>query len=546
MKSIWIVDDDESIRFVLQKALARDQLPVTSFSCPSQVLAALDKPAQYGQPLVLVSDIRMPDPEGLSGLDLLNRVQERLPALPVIVMTAFSDLDSAVSAFQGGAFEYLPKPFDVPKAVELIRRAAQESQREEFTEEADENVMPQEILGQAPAMQDVFRAIGRLSQSHVTVLVTGASGTGKELVARALHRHSPRAKGPFVAINTAAIPKDLLESELFGHERGSFTGAQAQRRGRFEQAEGGTLFLDEIGDMPFELQTRLLRVLSDGHFYRVGGHSAIKANVRIIAATHQNLEDRVRLGEFREDLFHRLNVIRLRLPALHERREDVPILVRHFLQTSAQQLGVEPKRLSDEAMQRLSAFSFPGNVRQLENICHWLTVMSPSQIVEVKDLPPEVLTESATAGAPAPSAASDAALSFNTAPAALRSSLPPEGTDTTASGSPSVSGGTVIPVSAPVTEPMSLPQGWPTTDGHALMDLTQTLATDWKQGLAHAAQLLLEQGRNDIWEALIGECERTLIRTALHSTHQRRIEAAHRLGIGRNTITRKIQELGLE
>ena len=333
MKSIWIVDDDESIRFVLQKALARDQLPVTSFSCPSQVLAALDKPAQYGQPLVLVSDIRMPDPEGLSGLDLLNRVQERLPALPVIVMTAYTDLDSAVSAFQGGAFEYLPKPFDVAKAVELIRRAVGES-RPVDAAEPDGAGMPQ-MLGQAPAMQEVFRAIGRLSQSQATVLVTGASGTGKELVALALHRHSRRAQGPFVAINTAAVPKDLLESELFGHERGAFTGAQATRRGRFEQAAGGTLFLDEIGDMPLDLQTRLLRVLSDGQYYRVGGHQPLKVDARIIAATHQNLEERVRAGTFREDLFHRLNVIRLRLPPLRERREDIAMLTRFFLQKSA-------------------------------------------------------------------------------------------------------------------------------------------------------------------------------------------------------------------
>lgn len=305
MKSIWIVDDDQSIRFVLERALAREQLPVRSFSQIRDVLAALETDS----PQVLVSDIRMP---GGSGLDLLTQVKARMPGLPVIVMTAFSDLDSAVSAFQGGAFEYLPKPFDIPRAVELVRRAVDESRREAVAEEgADETP---EILGQAPAMQDVFRAIGRLSQSHVTVMITGESGSGKELVARALHKHSPRAAGPFVAINTAAIPKDLLESELFGHERGAFTGAQAMRRGRFEQAEGGTLFLDEIGDMPFDLQTRLLRVLSDGQFYRVGGHQPLRSQVRVIAATHQNLEERVRQGAFREDLFHRLNVIRLRLP----------------------------------------------------------------------------------------------------------------------------------------------------------------------------------------------------------------------------------------
>src|SRR3954469_19467364 len=381
MKPIWIVDDDQSIRFVLEKALAREDLAVRSFTNPRDVLIALED----DEPQVLVSDIRMP---GGSGIELLSKVKERHPGLPVIIMTAYSDLDSAVSAFQGGAFEYLPKPFDVPKAVELIRRALDESMREEVRDERMAQ-MP-EMLGQAPAMQDVFRAIGRLSQSVVTVLITGESGSGKELVANALHKHSPRANGPFVAINTAAIPKDLLESELFGHERGAFTGAQTTRRGRFEQADGGTLFLDEIGDMPFDLQTRLLRVLSDGQFYRVGGHSAVKANVRVIAATHQDLEQRVKEGAFREDLFHRLNVIRLRLPALRERREDIPMLARHFLQQSAKQLGVEPKRISDSAVAKLTTFGFPGNVRQLENICHWLTVMAPAQLIEPEDLPPEV------------------------------------------------------------------------------------------------------------------------------------------------------------
>ena len=361
MKPIWIVDDDQSIRFVLEKALAREELAVRSFTNPRDVLAAMED----DEPQVLVSDIRMP---GGSGIELLAKVKALHPGLPVIIMTAYSDLDSAVSAFQGGAFEYLPKPFDVPKAVELIRRAVEESLREEVRDAA-QSQMP-EMLGQAPAMQDVFRAIGRLSQSVVTVLITGESGTGKELVAQALHKHSPRANGPFVAINTAAIPKDLLESELFGHERGAFTGAQTTRRGRFEQADGGTLFLDEIGDMPFDLQTRLLRVLSDGQFYRVGGHNPMRANVRVIAATHQNLEDRVRQGVFREDLFHRLNVIRLRLPALRERREDVPALARFFLQKSARELGVEAKRITEAALARLMRFDFPGNVRQLENICH--------------------------------------------------------------------------------------------------------------------------------------------------------------------------------
>ena len=346
MKPIWIVDDDQSIRFVLEKALTREEFAVRSFTNSRDVLAALED----DEPQVLVSDIRMP---GGSGIDLLNKIKAKHRELPVIIMTAYSDLDSAVSAFQGGAFDYLPKPFDVPKAVDLIRRAVEESLHD-GANDAPAAQVP-EILGQAPAMQDVFRAIGRLSQSIVTVLITGESGSGKELVANALHKHSPRASGPFVAINTAAIPKDLLESELFGHERGAFTGAQTTRRGRFEQADGGTLFLDEIGDMPFDLQTRLLRVLADGQFYRVGGHNPMKSNVRVIAATHQDLEQRVKAGGFREDLFHRLNVIRLRLPALRERTEDIAPLARFFLQKSARELGVEGKRLTDAAIARLVA-----------------------------------------------------------------------------------------------------------------------------------------------------------------------------------------------
>jgi two-component system, NtrC family, nitrogen regulation response regulator GlnG len=371
MKPIWIVDDDRSIRWVLERALAKASLPCRAFAQAQEVLTALDSET----PQVLVSDIRMP---GISGIGLLQTVKQRYPTLPVIIMTAFSDLDSAVSAFQGGAFEYLPKPFDVDKAVELIRRAVDESLHgaEAVPEDAAGDVP--EILGQAQAMHEVFRAIGRLSQSSVTVLLTGESGTGKEVVARALHRHSTRAERPFIALNTAAIPRDLLESELFGHERGAFTGAQAMRRGRFEQAEGGTLFLDEIGDMPAELQTRLLRVLSDGCFYRVGGHQPLKADVRVIAATHQNLEERVKQGLFREDLYHRLNVIRLRLPPLRERREDIPMLARHFLARSARELGVETKRLSPEASERIAQLPFPGNVRELENLCHWLTVLAPA------------------------------------------------------------------------------------------------------------------------------------------------------------------------
>ncbi|CAD5372831.1 fused DNA-binding response regulator in two-component regulatory system with GlnL: response regulator; sigma54 interaction protein [Rubrivivax sp. A210] len=491
MKPIWVVDDDQSIRFVLEKALAREQFSVRCFASPKEVVKALEDDS----PQVLVSDIRMP---GGSGIDLLAAVKARHPGLPVIIMTAYSDLDSAVSAFQGGAFEYLPKPFDLTKAVELIRRAVDESLREEVADAAQ--AQAPEMLGQAPAMQDVFRAIGRLSQSNVTVMITGESGTGKELVARALHKHSPRGdagnKGPFVAINTAAIPKDLLESELFGHERGAFTGAQATRRGRFEQADGGTLFLDEIGDMPFDLQTRLLRVLSDGQFYRVGGHQPLKANVRVIAATHQNLEERVRQGVFREDLYHRLNVIRLRLPPLRERREDIPMLTRLFLGKSARELGVEAKRITESALARLADFDFPGNVRQLENLCHWLTVMAPAQVVEAKDLPPEMLD---AAPAPAPAATSSDTVE---APA-----------------------GQAQPVAQAVGESVPPP---------------------WLADLKREARRRLDANEPEVWDILSKQFERGLIQTALDLTRGRRIEAAQRLGIGRNTITRKIQELGLE
>jgi two-component system, NtrC family, nitrogen regulation response regulator GlnG len=459
MRPVWVIDDDRSIRWVFEKALAREGIPFKTFAQATEAMEALDA---TGAPQVLVSDIRMP---GTSGLELLQNVKQRFPDLPVIIMTAYSDLESAVAAFQGGAFEYLPKPFDVDQAVELIRRALGESVREGEAEELS-TVTP-DILGKAQSMQEVFRAVGRLSQSSATVLITGESGTGKELVARALHRHSPRADKPFVAINTAAMPKDLLESELFGHERGAFTGAQSLRRGRFEQAEGGTLFLDEIGDMPAELQTRLLRVLSDGTFYRVGGHQSIRANVRVIAATNQDLEARVREGLFREDLYHRLNVIRLRLPSLRERREDIPLLARHFLAKSARELGVEIKRLSDSAMAYLSARDLAGNVRQLENICHWLTVMSPTQLIEIGDFPPELR------GDPEP------------------------------------------------------------TSG------------DWLAALAREADRRLASGEKDIMQSLSKSFEKTLIEKALAHTSGRRIEAAGLLGIGRNTITRKIGELGI-
>ncbi|KMN47480.1 chemotaxis protein CheY [Chromobacterium violaceum] len=462
-KPVWIIDDDKAIRWVLEKALTRAGIGFDSFASADDALNALydDKPQ------AIISDIRMP---GTDGLKFLSKVKTEHPQLPVIIMTAHSDLDSAVSAFQGGAFEYLPKPFDIDQAVLLIERALAESEAQGGGADSPE-AMPV-LLGQAPAMQDVFRAIGRLAQSNVTVLITGESGTGKERVAEALHRHSVRAGKPFIALNTAAIPKDLLESELFGHEKGAFTGALATRRGRFEEAEGGTLFLDEIGDMPTELQTRLLRVLSDGHFYRVGGHTPIKANVRVIAATHQNLEQRVRDGLFREDLYHRLNVIRLRLPPLRERREDIPLLARHFLAKSASQLGVEPKRLSEAAMALIQRSAFTGNVRELENLCQWICVMAPGQTVEVADLPPELREPQAEAG--------------------------------------------------------GCPHG------------------DWDRMLEDEIRRRLRAGEVGIVDELTRRFETTCIRASLGHTGGRRVEAAHLLGWGRNTLTRKIQELGLE
>ena len=459
MKPVWIIDDDRSIRWVFEKALTRESIAFRTFSSADDALEMLAREV----PQVVVSDIRMP---GDSGLALLQKAKERYPQLPIIIMTAYSDLDSAVAAFQGGAYEYLPKPFDVDHAVELIRRALEDGTRQSGTIEPVETM--HEILGKAPAMQEVFRVIGRLSHSHATVMITGESGTGKELVASALHRHSPRAAKPFVAINTAAIPKDLLESELFGHERGAFTGAQTMRRGRFEQADGGALFLDEIGDMPADLQTRLLRVLSDGQFYRVGGHQPIKANVRIIAATHQNLELRVKQGLFREDLFHRLNVIRLRLPSVRERREDIPLLVKHFLGKSARELGTEAKRLSEQALKILSAQEFPGNVRQLENLCHWLTVMVPGVNIEVKDLPPELRLEQGAA-----------------------------------------------------------------------------IEEKWVNALEREVASSLKRGESKLMEVFGPQFERALIARVLEHTGGRRIEAAQLLGLGRNTLTRKIHELGM-
>jgi two-component system, NtrC family, nitrogen regulation response regulator GlnG len=486
MKPVWIVDDDQAIRWVLEKALARAGIETVSFSGASEVEAALKEQV----PAALVSDIRMP---GKDGLALLKAVKNRHPDLPVIIMTAYGDLDSTVSAFQGGAFDFLAKPFDVNEAVTLISRALQESsQRDQISpttglDQRPQNKPPRAILTQSasPAMQEVFRAIGRLAQSNVTVLITGESGSGKELVARALHQHGMRSSGPFVALNTAAIPRDLLEAELFGHERGAFTGANTTRRGRFEEASGGTLFLDEIGDMPFELQTRLLRVLSDGSFYRVGGSQPVHSDVRIVAATHQPLEERVREGKFREDLFHRLNVIRLRLPPLRERREDIPALTKHFLEASAASLGVPIKRLSDVAMKSFQQFDFPGNVRQLENFCHWLTVMAPGQTVNLSDLPPEIHT-------------------------------------------PQVKNG---------------------VDSSALDDSVAQLyasVAEWTQLLAKDAEERLVQSQSSVWTNMTQEFEKAILQAALKVCRGRRVEAASRLGMGRNTITRKLRELGMD
>lgn len=387
---VWVIDDDRSIRWVLERALNKADMDVTSFSNGVGIMESLERE----QPDVIISDVRMP---GIDGLDLLRRITAKHPGLPVIIITAHSDLDSAVSAFDGGAFEYLPKPFDLDEAVAQVRRACRTRDQADGSSNEPLHAAP-DILGEAPAMQEVFRAIGRLARSNITVLITGESGTGKELVARALHRHSPRSEKPFIALNMAAIPRDLLESELFGHERGAFTGAQTKREGRFEQADGGTLFLDEIGDMPAELQTRLLRVLADGEFYRVGGVAAVRVDVRIIAATHQDLEQHVRQGRFREDLFHRLNVIRIKLPPLRERREDIPLLMRYFLARAAAELDCEPKTLLPSAAERLKCFEWRGNVRQLENTARWLTVMASSKEIHVEDLPPE-LTEAGEARA---------------------------------------------------------------------------------------------------------------------------------------------------
>jgi two-component system nitrogen regulation response regulator GlnG len=459
---VWIVDDDASIRWVLERALKQAGMTPIAFEDADSALSALRR----GEPDVLVTDIRMP---GKSGLDLLDEVRTRRPRLPVIVMTAHSDLDSAVAAYQGGAFEYLPKPFDIDQAVELVRRAA--TQQHRSVESAAESRRIPEMLGQAPAMQEMFRSIGRLSRSSMTVLITGESGTGKELVARALHRHSPRATKPFIALNTSAFTADLLESELFGHEKGAFTGATELRRGRFEQADGGTLFLDEIGDMSPQLQTRLLRVLAEGEFYRVGGQLPVKVDVRVIAATHQDLEARVRENLFREDLLHRLNVIRIEVPPLRSRREDIPELLQHYLDVASTELGVAPKVLADDARRALAAFDWPGNVRQLVNACRRMTVLAAGREIKASDIPADL-------------GGSGAVLSSS--------------------------------------------------------------GTDWSQALASWAQARLASGGAPLLDDALPEFERTLLREALKATRGGRQEAAKLLGWGRNTLTRKLKELGLD
>ncbi|MDH5300134.1 MAG: nitrogen regulation protein NR(I) [Gammaproteobacteria bacterium] len=462
-QTVWIIDDDRSIRWVLEKALQQADVQTRTFDSAEGIIQRLKRE----QPDAIISDIRMP---GQDGLSLLADIGKQFPELPVIIMTAHSDLDSAVQAYQGGAFEYLPKPFDVDDAVDLVQRAVEHRRHSATTSTSAPLTNVPEIIGEAPSMQEVFRAIGRLSRSNISVMINGESGTGKELVAHALHRHSPRSNHPFIAINTAAIPKDLLESELFGHEKGAFTGAQSQRKGRFEQADGGTLFLDEIGDMPAELQTRLLRVLASGEFYRVGGLEPVRVNVRIIAATHQDLESLVKRGDFREDLFHRLNVIRVHLPPLRERREDIGLLMRHCLSRAAQELEVETKQLRPDTEQFLVNLPWPGNVRQLENICRWLTVMAPGPEIHLDDLPPE--------------------LRHDTAP--------------------------------------------PSAEG------------DWRADLRQWATSQLRLGAIDLMQTAGSDFERIMIDVALKHTGGRRQDAARLLGLGRNTLTRKIKELDME
>lgn len=468
MNRVWIVDDDNSIRWVLEKALSQEGFEVESFASANLMLQRLD----YDEPDTIISDIRMPE---MDGMELLDKLQVSHPQLPVIIMTAHSDLDSAVNAYQQGAFEYLPKPFDIDEAIALTKRAVEHAKKKSSKKKAKSEAPVSEIIGEAPAMQEVFRAIGRLSRSSVSVLINGQSGTGKELVAHALHKHSPRKDETFVALNMAAIPKELIESELFGHEKGAFTGAAATRKGRFEQANGGTLFLDEIGDMPLDIQTRLLRVLADGQFYRVGGHEPVSVDVRIVAATHQNLESLVEQGKFREDLFHRLNVIRIHIPALKDRKEDIPQLCEHFLIQAAKELGVEAKSLSKQAAEFLSNYAWPGNVRQLENTCRWLTVMASGKDILLDDLPPEILDK--------PTYASSAS--------------------------------------------------------------TTQVSDDWVSAFESWLDQAFGDGKSDISAEAQPAFERALIEVALKHTRGHKQDAAKRIGWGRNTITRKMQELGM-
>jgi two-component system nitrogen regulation response regulator GlnG len=485
-ETIWIIDDDRAIRWVLEKTFKEEGLNVVSFEESQSALTRLERE----QPDVILTDIRMP---GMDGLTFLARVKETYIDLPVIIMTAHSDLESAVSSYQTGAFEYLPKPFDIDEALALVLRAIQHTAQ--ITASSDDDMVPSkpirsvDIIGESPAMQEVFRAIGRLAQSHITVLINGESGTGKELVAHALHRHSPRAKKPFIALNMAAIPKDLIETELFGHEKGAFTGANTQRQGRFEQTNGGTLFLDEIGDMPFETQTRLLRVLAEGEFYRVGGHMPVHVDVRIIAATHQDLEKLVLEGKFREDLYHRLNVIRIHIPRLRDRSEDIPMLAAHFLERAGHELSVEPKKLRNETAAYLQQLPWPGNVRQLENTCRWLTVMASSREVLLTDLPPELRS-----------------------PALVQS-----------------------PVSTKVDS---------LATGQQPVQLSNS-SSEWDVALGLWAKQHLMSGEQQILNTATPMFERVMILAALEHSQGRKRLASELLGWGRNTLTRKLKELGI-
>ena len=474
--NVWIVDDDSSIRWVLEKALTNAHFNCISFSSGQEAIDALVTNPQ--KPAVLISDIKMP---GMDGFTLLHHVKEQYPDLPVIIMTAHSDLDAAVNAYQRGAYDYIPKPFDVDEVIQLVERAIIQTQSKKNSNNTTAKASTG-IIGEAPSMQEVFRIIGRLSKSSISVLINGESGTGKELVAKALHTHSPRSQSPFIALNMAAIPKDLIESELFGHEKGAFTGAAQIRHGRFEQANGGTLFLDEIGDMPLDVQTRLLRVLADGQFYRIGGYSPVKVDVRIIAATHQDLEARVREGKFRDDLFHRLNVIRILLPPLRDRAQDIPKLAEHFLNTTAKELGVESKVFSVESLEVLCKFNWPGNVRQLENTCRWVTVMSSSKEILVQDLPPELLQ---------------------------------------------------------LTLPKNISrQEISIQDGNQMQK-----NIDWQYQLEQWAKEALLAGKVGILTEAVADVERILLNCALNFTRGHKQDAAHLLGWGRNTLTRKLKEL---